>query len=467
MDEITKNIEDKKFEEGKQILEEGADTEPCLYLVREGFVTLSTNNGEFKQKVGPGGYFGVEQLLVPKDKSKPAQASKKVLVPAQWSVSVSGDTPCVCGVLPLQDVQNALDGDSGLDLEDRFNSVGMDVILQPDAEDPMKPLQRMPSELSRPKITSAVETPEGQLIIKERLERRDTVKKSAPKLDNLEMLSVLGDGEFGEVWLVSAAGHSFALKMQQKKDEDTMEAIDREIDVTQALCHPNIVDLVTTYDADQSIYMLLGLVPGGELWELIYREDDDGNWSSGLAEPKARFYALVIADTLSWLHSEKYLYRDLKPENVMIDADGYPVLVDFGFAKRNEDDLTFTFCGTPNYVAPEIVQNLGHNAGADHWALGVLIYEMLSGEHPFFAEGMHQMQVFEAICQDTHYPLQTDVSEAAKSLIDGLLEKDSTQRLGMLAGKQNDILEHDWFSGVDLYDLRSRKVEAPWIPKKK
>lgn len=466
MDEIAQNIEDKEFEEGKQILEEGADTEPCLYLVREGFVTLSTNNGEFKQKVGPGGYFGVEQLLVPKDRSKPSHASKKVLVPAQWSVSVSGSAPCVCGVLPLQDVQDALDGEGGLDLKDKFDDAGFDVVLQPDADDPKKPVKRMSSVL-KPKTKNAVETPEGQLIINERLARREAVKESAPKLDNLEMLSVLGDGEFGEVWLVSAGGHSFALKMQQKKDEETQEAIEREITVTKELCHPNIVDLVTTYDAEKSVYMLLGLVPGGELWELIYREDDDGNWSSGLAEPKARFYALVIADTLSWLHREKYLYRDLKPENVMIDADGYPVLVDFGFAKHFDDDLTFTFCGTPNYVAPEIVKNLGHNAGVDHWALGVLIYEMLSGEHPFFAEGMHQMQVFEAICQDEPYPLQTDVSEGAKSLIDSLLEKDSTQRLGMLAGKQNDIMEHSWFRGVDLYDLRSRKVEAPWLPDKK
>eukprot|EP00980_Cylindrotheca_fusiformis_P012668 scaffold3103_cov136-Cylindrotheca_fusiformis.AAC.6 len=466
MEEIAQNIEDKKFEEGKQILEEGADTEPCLYLVREGFVTLSTNNGEFKQKVGPGGYFGVEQLLVPKDRSKPAQASKKVLVPAQWSVSVTGSSPCICGVLPLQDVQDALNGESIGDLKDKFDESGFDVVLQPDGDDSRKSVERMPS-MTRPKIKSAVETPEGQMIINKRLERREAIKKSAPKLDDLEMVSVLGDGEFGEVWLVSAGGHNFALKMQEKKDEETEEAIDREISVTKELCHPNIVDLVTTYNAGQSVYMLLGLVPGGELWELIYREGDDGSWSSGLPEPKARFYALIIADTLSWLHSEKYLYRDLKPENVMIDADGYPILVDFGFAKKFDHDLTFTFCGTPNYVAPEIVKNTGHNAGVDHWALGVLIYEMLSGEHPFFAEGMRQMQVFEAICQDAPYPLQTNVSEAALSLIHGLLEKDHTQRLGMLANKQRDILEHSWFSGVDLFDLRSRKTEAPFLPEKK
>jgi CRP-like cAMP-binding protein len=474
MDEIAQNIEDKVFKGGKQILQEGTDTEPCLYLVREGFVTLSTKSGEFKQKVGPGGYFGVEQLLVPKDKSRPNEKSKKVLVPAQWSVSVSGSTPCVCGVLPLQDVQNVLDGEGNLDkaTAKKLEDTPFEVIIEKEREIP-KPKVKAGSTSTiernkqKAKVNSAVDTDAGQMIISERLSRRRKVGNATRNLDDLEMLSVLGDGEFGEVWLVSAGNQNFALKMQLKKGQDQAEAIEREINITKDLVHPNIVEMVHRYDTDEAVYMLLGLIPGGELWELIYREDDDGNWSSGLAEPKARFYALIIADTLAYLHNEKYLYRDLKPENVMIDSDGYPVLVDFGFAKKFDDDLTFTFCGTPNYVAPEIVKNVGHNAGADHWALGVLIYEMLSGEHPFFAEGMHQMQVFEAICQDKYYPLQTDVTAASQSLIKGLLEKDRSHRLGMLAGKEGDILQHEWFSSVNLYDLRSRSVTSPWIPLKR
>mmetsp|Transcript_26522 Transcript_26522/g.64638 ORF Transcript_26522/g.64638 Transcript_26522/m.64638 type:complete len:1323 (+) Transcript_26522:248-4216(+) len=477
MHEIAENIEDKSFEEGKQILEEGADTEPCLYLVREGFVILSTVKGDFKQKVGPGGYFGVEQLLVPKNESKPDQAKEKVLVPAQWSVKVTGDIPCVCGVLPLQDVQDVLDGDG--DLRGKFNSSGVDLVLQPDekekgdkkekkGKDKEKKVPDRSVSMRKPKIKSAADTPVGQKIVNERLHQRALVEKKVPVLDNLEMLSVLGDGEFGEVWLVKAVGHKYALKMQKKEDEDVIEAIDREVSVTRELCHPNVVNLVTTYDSSDKVYMLLGLVPGGELWELIYREDDDGNWKSGIPESHARFYALSVADTLAWLHSQKYLYRDLKPENVMIDGAGYPVVVDFGFAKKFEAGLTFTFCGTPNYVAPEIVQNQGHDAGVDHWALGVLIYEMLSGEHPFFYEGMHQMEVFEAICQNKHYALQTEnVDPSAHKIIDGLLEKDRNQRLGMLAGKSDDILEHDWFKTIDLLEMRNRKVDAPWIPEKK
>lgn len=484
MDEIAQNIEDKQFEAGNQILTEGSETEPCLYLVRQGYVTLSTNNGQFKQKVGPGGYFGVEQLLVPKDKNKSADASqsKKVLVPAQWSVSVPKGSSCVVGVLPLDDVQNVLDSDNQDELLAKLHEetlYGDDTIREEDDEDiEMEDVEAKKAEKkseteeekAKQRVKSAADTSEGQLMMQSRIKRKKFVQKSVNKLDSLEMISVLGDGEFGEVWLVSAPvngkNEKFALK-KLKKDPDTIDAIEREIAVTDGLCHPNVAELVHTFRTDESVFMLLGLVPGGELWELIYREDEDGNWSSGLEEANARFYSLVVADTLAYLHTRKYLYRDLKPENVMIDKDGYPVLVDFGFAKHFDDDLTFTFCGTPNYVAPEIVKNVGHNAGVDHWALGVLIYEMLSGEHPFFEEGMHQMEVFEGICQTKHYPLSSDVSEAAISLIDGLLEKDRTNRLGSLAGKEDDILGHKWFDELDLFAVRSRETRAPWIPTKK
>lgn len=468
MDEIAQNIEDKQFEGGKEILTEGTETEPCLYLVRKGYVTLSTNDGEFKQKIGPGGYFGVEQLLVPKDKKKSDTLSSKVLVPAQWSVSVSKSKPCVCGVLPLDDVQNVLYGEN----KEEIQATLKEETLYGDGDVVMKDAKKTSEEdaKAKQKIKSAVDTSVGQQMVTKRLKRKKAVQTSLNQLDSLEMVSVLGDGEFGEVWLVSAPVNGkkekFALK-KLKQDADTIDAIEREIAVTDELCHPNIVELVHTFKTHDSVFMLLGLVPGGELWELIYREDADGIWNSGLAEAQARFYALVIADTLAYLHDRKYLYRDLKPENVMIDKNGYPVLVDFGFAKHFDDDLTFTFCGTPNYVAPEVVKNIGHNAGVDHWALGVLIYEMLSGEHPFFEEGMHQMEVFESICQSKHYPLTSDVSDDAINLIDGLLEKDLRNRLGSLAGKEDDVLGHKWFGGLDLFEVRSREVKAPWIPSKR
>ena len=296
-------------------------------------------------------------------------------------------------------------------------------------------------------------------------------------LNDLEKISLLGGGQFGEVWLVQATildeeMHRFALKSQYREDEmrgeSTEDTIRREIDVLKQLQHPFICNLIHEYEDQEHIHILLGLVSGGELWDLVHQEDEDGNWSSGLSsEEDAKFYSLVIADTLAFMHSKRYIYRDLKPENVMIDADGYPILVDFGFAKQlpTERSKTFTFCGTPNYVSPEIIKNCGHNAGADHWALGCLVYEFLSGQNPFYYDGMDTTELFRTICDDMYYGMDDgQASSDALELIDLLLTKDPAQRIGMLRDGSRDILEHQWFDGIDIVKLRQKQLPAPWIP---
>jgi len=432
MEIMAESVVDVTFEAGKAIFKQGDKVEPCLYMVREGSVILSTDDGKFKQEVGPGGYFGVEQLLVPGQDKKGNKTLEKVLLPAEWNVTVSDKTACVCGVLDLAECQAILDNQG---------------------EKPPK------------KEVIDTKTP----AMKKREEARRSFTEKPFNLDELEMLSVLGDGEFGEVWLVSAEvfgkKEKFALKVQDKKDAD-VASVKREIAATKAFHHPFIVNLVTSYETDDSIYMLLGLVSGGELWDVIHVEDEDGNWVSGLQEPQAKFYALLIADTLAYIHNKQYVYRDLKPENVMIDKDGYPILVDFGFAKMITDK-TYTCCGTPNYVAPEIIWNTGHNGGVDLWALGVLCYEMVSGEHPFFSDEMDQMALYHGITEEDHYALPDHVSQNAVSLIDGLLTKEPSQRLGMLANKEKDVIGHPWFSDLDLEKLRARKVKAPYIPPSK
>ena len=256
-------------------------------------------------------------------------------------------------------------------------------------------------------------------IMKRRGAIRESISSSVG-LDDLEKISILGEGQFGEVWLVEATVLEdeklrFALKTQHKQDDIRCEeaefAIRMEMEILWDLQHPFICDLIHTYEEDSSIHMLLGLITGGELWEVIHKEDANGDWASGLAsEEHARFYSLAIADTLDYIHSKRYVYRDLKPENVMIDSEGYPVLVDFGFAKqlKSESTKTFTFCGTPNYVAPEIIKNIGHDKGVDHWALGILIYEMLSGDHPFYFDGMDNTELFQNICEEDYYELEDD-----------------------------------------------------------
>lgn len=280
-------------------MKQGSQVEPCLYLIREGTVTLSSDDGAFVREVGPGGYFGVEKLLIPKDvtgiKAKP---SKDMKLPAQWNVKVN-NRPCIVGVLSLLDSQEILDNDG------------------------------------KKKEKLLVTKPESQMIVK----RKQTSKivRSTVNLDDLEMVSVLGEGAFGKVWLVqtevNGQKEEFALK-KVEKENDLIDALDREIKFLSSFgFHPFIVHLIKVFDSDDSKYMLMNFASGGELWDIVHREDADGNWSSGIPEVQARFYTFLLADTLAYIHSKKYVYRDLKMENVLIDSDGYPVLIDFGFCK--------------------------------------------------------------------------------------------------------------------------------------
>ena len=132
---------------------------------------------------------------------------------------------------------------------------------------------------------------------------------------------------------------------------------------------------------------------------------------------------------------------------------------------KNVTDKTYTLCGTPNYLSPEVIMNRGHNAACDHWALGVLIYEMVAGENPFYYDGMPQLELFQCIVREKFFPLPDDVSDSCFHVVDELLEKDPNQRLGSLAGKGKDILAMAWFNELNLDDLRQKKFKAPFIPR--
>uniref|UniRef100_A0A6T6I6H9 Protein kinase domain-containing protein n=1 Tax=Craspedostauros australis TaxID=1486917 RepID=A0A6T6I6H9_9STRA len=128
-------------------------------------------------------------------------------------------------------------------------------------------------------------------------------------------------------------------------------------------------------------------------------------------------------------------------------------------------DKTYTLCGTPNYLAPEMVMNQGHGVAVDHWALGVVIYEMVAGENPFYFDGMDQMELFRSIVQEQYYALPDGISEECEDVIAGLLVKEQTQRLGSLANRGKDIIRMPWFKKLDLYKLRQKKVDSPFQPK--
>jgi serine/threonine protein kinase len=163
-----------------------------------------------------------------------------------------------------------------------------------------------------------------------------------------------------------------------------------------------------------------------------------------------------------------YANSDLKPENVLIDAQGYPVIIDFGFAKYVLDK-TFTLCGTPLYIAPEVILNRGHNYGADHWSLGCLIYEMLTGRTPFYEGGMDQSALFKAIVKGV-FPMARGISNDAQSILLGLLTRNPNRRLGCPAthggnGNFDDILYHPWLCTIDHEALLLKDIPAPSVPK--
>jgi len=180
-------------------------------------------------------------------------------------------------------------------------------------------------------------------------------------------------------------------------------------------------------------------VPGGELFTLLRRS---GRFSHRIA----RFYAAEIVLAFEHLHSMDFVYRDLKPENLLINKDGHIKITDFGFSKHVPDNRTYTVCGTPEYLAPEIIRSKGHGKPVDWWALGILIFEMLAGFSPFYGESTQD--TYEKILEGRFtWPRHFDNTDI--DLISRLATADLTRRLGCLSGGVEDIKRHPWFALID------------------
>eukprot|EP00804_Cyclotella_cryptica_P024979 CCRYP_015506-RA/>CCRYP_015506-RA protein AED:0.30 eAED:0.30 QI:0/0.75/0.6/1/0.75/0.6/5/190/490 len=285
-------------------------------------------------------------------------------------------------------------------------------------------------------------------------------------LDELKYHHLFGAGTFGRVWCVTRVGGkiAYALKIQSKRellDQRQASSAVRERGVMAKLDHPFVCKLVASFQDDACIYMLLTLIQGGELLNLI----QGGETYGGLPESAAKFYAAGIAEGLTYMHRRHIVYRDLKPENVLLDKDGYAVIVDLGFAK-SVSDKTYTFCGTPLYLAPEIVLSKGHDRAVDYWSLGCLIYEMLFGTTPFYEKGIDQKGLFRNIVRGKwEIPRKYKLSKNASNLISGMLQRKPTERLGCLAGGYRDIKNHPWMQEVNFVKLVQKQIKAPWTPK--
>jgi len=300
-------------------------------------------------------------------------------------------------------------------------------------------------------------------IIRREAKRREQelVRAARPevRMEDLKVLSILGVGTFGRVKLVlnqAENGVPCALKCMRKGQVIALKQVEHVMNEKQLLeqCqHPFLLELKATFQDEEEIYMLLELALGGELFSVLREKNK-------FEEPHARFYAACVQSAFAYMHDKNIVYRDLKPENLLFDDLGYLKVVDFGFAKYIVD-RTWTLCGTPEYLAPEIITNKGHNLAVDWWAFGILIFEMLVGQPPFCADD--PMDIYQKILRNrVAYP--ANMSKHAKDLIAKLLISVPAQRLGSLKKGHRDISGHNFFKPLDLVKLMKKEIPAPYVP---
>jgi protein kinase A len=285
-----------------------------------------------------------------------------------------------------------------------------------------------------------------------------------PKLDESTTLAdftvgvTLGTGSFGRVRLAThkAQNSVWAIKMLKKVEVVRLQQVEHMISektILKRVAHPFVVNLSATFQDSRFLYMALEYVCGGEFFTHLRK-------AGRLDNNASRFYAAQITEIFEYLHTSDTIYRDLKPENLLLDPKGYLKLTDFGFAKVVAFK-TYTLCGTPEYIAPEVLLNKGHGKGVDWWTLGILSYEMLAGQPPFVDDdpmGIYQ----QILAGKVSFPRFFD--RQAKSLIKKLLSTDLTKRYGCLKNGAKDVKGHKWYNGFDFTELMALKLTAPIVP---
>ncbi|KAF9005800.1 kinase-like protein [Hymenopellis radicata] len=286
--------------------------------------------------------------------------------------------------------------------------------------------------------------------------------KGTYRLTDFIIQRTLGTGSFGRVHLVRSKHNLrfYAIKVLNKEKIVRMKQVEhtnneaRILDLVQC---PFIINIWGTFQDTANLYMVMDFVPGGELFTLLRR-------SGRFPDPVAKFYAAEVVLALSYMHGQQIVYRDLKPENILLNHDGHIKIADFGFAKQCK--ITWTLCGTPDYLAPEIIGQQRYGISVDWYALGVLIYEMLSGLPPYHTADGNPVVLYEKIARGPAFIQWPPVIDArARHLIEHLMETDPTRRYGNMMAGDADIYEHPWFTEVDWIMLGRRSITAPYLPK--
>ncbi|KAI1240678.1 hypothetical protein IHE44_0009114 [Lamprotornis superbus] len=280
-------------------------------------------------------------------------------------------------------------------------------------------------------------------------------------MNDFDYLKLLGKGTFGKVILVreKASGKYYAMKILKKEviiAKDEVAHTLTESRVLKNTRHPFLTSLKYSFQTKDRLCFVMEYVNGGELFFHLSRE-------RVFSEDRTRFYGAEIVSALDYLHSGKIVYRDLKLENLMLDKDGHIKITDFGLCKEGITDAATmkTFCGTPEYLAPEVLEDNDYGRAVDWWGLGVVMYEMMCGRLPFYNQDHEKL--FELILmEDIKFP--RTLSADAKSLLSGLLIKDPNKRLGGGPDDAKEIMRHSFFAGVNWQDVYDKKLVPPFKP---
>ncbi|XP_070169176.1 serine/threonine-protein kinase N isoform X7 [Polyergus mexicanus] len=282
-------------------------------------------------------------------------------------------------------------------------------------------------------------------------------------LENFRLLSVLGRGHFGKVILSQYrnTGEYFAIKALKKGDiiaRDEVESLlseKRIFEVANTTRHPFLVNLFACFQTEAHVCFVMEYAAGGDLMMHIHADV--------FGEPRAVFYSACVVLGLQYLHENRIIYRDLKLDNLLLDTEGYVKIADFGLCKEGMGygDKTGTFCGTPEFLAPEVLTETSYTRAVDWWGLGVLIFEMLVGESPF--PGDDEEEVFDSIVNDeVRYP--RFLSLEAIAIMRRLLRKNPDRRLGSSERDAEDVKKQAFFRHITWDDLLLRRVKPPFVP---
>ncbi|XP_049991838.1 ribosomal protein S6 kinase alpha-2 [Alexandromys fortis] len=347
-----------------------------------------------------------------------------------------------------------------MEIETTEEELNLDI--EPTPEDATEEGKGDTTPSAETQLSSSSTEEEG--IVKE-IDISNHVKEGFEKADpsQFELLKVLGQGSYGKVFLVrkvtgSDAGQLYAMKVLKKA---TLKVRDRvrskmERDILAEVNHPFIVKLHYAFQTEGKLYLILDFLRGGDLFTRLSKE-------VMFTEEDVKFYLAELALALDHLHSLGIIYRDLKPENILLDEEGHIKITDFGLSKEaiDHDKRAYSFCGTIEYMAPEVVNRRGHTQSADWWSFGVLMFEMLTGSLPF--QGKDRKETM-ALILKAKLGMPQFLSVEAQSLLRALFKRNPCNRLGAGIDGVEEIKRHPFFVTIDWNKLYRKEIKPPFKP---